>query len=78
MLLAANANQQNVRLELPGTEVRCQNIVLKNYAGVLKKKKCNALLAVVETDINGSGSVTVSTKCTKAGCNNMVHHTIDF
>lgn len=67
----------SAKLVLPGTEVRCQARIFKVYGGDKKLKTCNALLAVVETNIHGGGSVTVVAKCYKANCGNMVHYQID-
>jgi len=66
----------NVKPRLAGREVRCQAKVMKTYNGEKQLKTCGSLLAVIELNINGTGSATVHARCTKSNCKQMVHHTL--
>lgn len=67
---------ESTSAKLVGREVRCKNKVLKKYPGGTQLRVCNSLLAVVELNIEGAGSVIIHTKCMKRNCQNMVHHQI--
>lgn len=71
-----STKSESANAKLVGREVRCKNKVLKKYPGGTQLRACNSLLAVVELNIEGSGSVVVHTKCTKRNCQNMVHYTM--